>query len=490
MSKFRSILEDIIIPRNSVLKIIYEKRKDEILEIPEGSDTGDYHIFGIVEEIGKKYSEDPDIDLQDYLASLKQAIMRRFRIQASQMKQWLEELKEQENEKDENEEELSDLSQNEEISISLEHSDIDKLEFTEEESEEIEEQDNVESETSDSLDDEESFNIYRKRDVDLNSLEDESEESDESITFSEESSTDNQEIDDLNKEELKDSRLDSTEELSAEEELEELEPQSIPSEAETPIAQPTSTKNKSKERKKIVLSKSNDSSGGFFDDVTVEKKDEKLDKENEEYEDQSYSLYSDEEIAYDRSLSQSDGTATNEKSNRSFKGLVQKARKEYDGEYGGYYSEEDEIRGSLSLEDLLMLNEEQVSKEELGVPKIIEYMIQMTKKIDILSRRLTTVESQMPHTGMLEVGSMFKAYPDRIELYKNNKHYLTLRNTFHNFGHRTDVISMRNHVEYEGDNWVVGISPNVQTSPNIPKYTYSFDPVKFEKILQRLISKK
>lgn len=149
-----------------------------------------------------------------------------------------------------------------------------------------------------------------------------------------------------------------------------------------------------------------------------------------------------------------------------------------------------EVEQGLPSDDFSL---EQIAQPKLGgisLEKIAEHIINQDKKLSLFSARLIKLEEQMPHTGILDIGSMYKVLDRYIELYRFNKHFLTIANRFHNFGYRTEVTGMRFYVEYEGENWVVGMSDNMPSADeNIAVYSYQNDPVKFEKILQKLLAK-
>lgn len=162
-------------------------------------------------------------------------------------------------------------------------------------------------------------------------------------------------------------------------------------------------------------------------------------------------------------------------------------------EYGVSESRDDEYQQDVVLglpSDGINLEELDLKKENVASAKLIEYIINQDKKMNILTARITKIEEQMPHTGMLDIGSMYKVFDQRIELYRFNKHFLTIPNRFHNFGYRTEVTSMKFFVEHEGENWVVGMGNSMPSAnENIPVYSYQNDPVRFEKILQKLLAK-
>lgn len=162
-------------------------------------------------------------------------------------------------------------------------------------------------------------------------------------------------------------------------------------------------------------------------------------------------------------------------------------------EYGVNESRDDEYQQDVVLglpSDGINLEELDLKKENAASAKLIEYIINQDKKMNILTARITKIEEQMPHTGMLDIGSMYKVFDQRIELYRFNKHFLTIPNRFHNFGYRTEVTSMKFFVEHEGENWVVGMGNSMPSAnENIPVYSYQNDPVRFEKILQKLLAK-
>lgn len=162
-------------------------------------------------------------------------------------------------------------------------------------------------------------------------------------------------------------------------------------------------------------------------------------------------------------------------------------------EYGVNESRDDEYQQDVVLglpSDGINLEELDLKKENVASAKLIEYIINQDKKMNILTARITKIEEQMPHTGMLDIGSMYKVFDQRIELYRFNKHFLTIPNRFHNFGYRTEVTSMKFFVEHEGENWVVGMGNSMPSAnENIPVYSYQNDPVRFEKILQKLLAK-
>lgn len=106
----------------------------------------------------------------------------------------------------------------------------------------------------------------------------------------------------------------------------------------------------------------------------------------------------------------------------------------------------------------------------------------------MLEKRLALAEAKLPQTGSLDIGRMYKVYDDRIELYKNNRHFKTVPNRFANFGVDTQASAMNGVVQYEGNFWVVGLSNSITVSDDIEVSSFGVNPHKFEEILKKYLT--
>ena len=150
--------------------------------------------------------------------------------------------------------------------------------------------------------------------------------------------------------------------------------------------------------------------------------------------------------------------------------------------------DESDYEDEIPLVDMITIEKTLMAREELPVKVIMNFMLEQAKKTQMLEKRLALAEAKLPQTGSLDIGRMYKVYDDRIELYKNNRHFKTVPNRFANFGVDTQASAMNGVVQYEGNFWVVGLSNSITVSDDIEVSSFGVNPHKFEEILKKYLT--
>ena len=105
-----------------------------------------------------------------------------------------------------------------------------------------------------------------------------------------------------------------------------------------------------------------------------------------------------------------------------------------------------------------------------------------------VEKKVINIESRMPQVGTLDIGKMYKVFPDHIEIYKSSRLIKSIANRFVDFDHDTLATGLVNStVQYNGKIWGVGISENINISREYAVYNFATNPETMEKVLREFI---
>ena len=105
-----------------------------------------------------------------------------------------------------------------------------------------------------------------------------------------------------------------------------------------------------------------------------------------------------------------------------------------------------------------------------------------------VEKKVINIESRMPQVGTLDIGKMYKVFPDHIEIYKSSRLIKSIANRFVDFDQDTLATGLVNStVQYDGKIWGVGISENINISREYAVYNFATNPETMEKILREFI---
>ena len=103
-------------------------------------------------------------------------------------------------------------------------------------------------------------------------------------------------------------------------------------------------------------------------------------------------------------------------------------------------------------------------------------------------KKVINIESRMPQVGTLDIGKMYKVFPDHIEIYKSSRLIKSIANRFVDFDQDTLATGLVNStVQYDGKIWGVGISENINISREYAVYNFATNPETMEKVLREFI---
>lgn len=105
-----------------------------------------------------------------------------------------------------------------------------------------------------------------------------------------------------------------------------------------------------------------------------------------------------------------------------------------------------------------------------------------------VEKKVINIESRMPQVGTLDIGKMYKVFPDHIEIYKSSRLIKSIANRFVDFDQDTLATGLVNStVQYDGKIWGVGISENINISREYAVYNFATNPETMEKVLREFI---
>lgn len=105
-----------------------------------------------------------------------------------------------------------------------------------------------------------------------------------------------------------------------------------------------------------------------------------------------------------------------------------------------------------------------------------------------VEKKVINIESRMPQVGTLDIGKMYKVFPDHIEIYKSSRLIKSIANRFVDFDQDTLATGLVNStVQYNGKIWGVGISENINISREYAVYNFATNPETMEKVLREFI---
>lgn len=105
-----------------------------------------------------------------------------------------------------------------------------------------------------------------------------------------------------------------------------------------------------------------------------------------------------------------------------------------------------------------------------------------------VEKKVINIESRMPQVGTLDIGKMYKVFPDHIEIYKSSRLIKSIANRFVDFDQDTLATGLANStVQYDGKIWGVGISENINISREYAVYNFATNPETMEKVLREFI---
>lgn len=105
-----------------------------------------------------------------------------------------------------------------------------------------------------------------------------------------------------------------------------------------------------------------------------------------------------------------------------------------------------------------------------------------------IEKKVINIESRMPQVGTLDIGKMYKVFPDHIEIYKSSRLIKSIANRFVDFDQDTLATGLVNStVQYDGKIWGVGISENINISREYAVYNFATNPETMEKVLREFI---
>ena len=106
-----------------------------------------------------------------------------------------------------------------------------------------------------------------------------------------------------------------------------------------------------------------------------------------------------------------------------------------------------------------------------------------------VEKKVINIESRMPQVGTLDIGKMYKVFPDHIEIYKSSRLIKSIANRFVDFDQDTLATGLVNStVQYDGKIWGVGISENINISREYAVYNFATNPETMEKVLREFIN--
>ena len=105
-----------------------------------------------------------------------------------------------------------------------------------------------------------------------------------------------------------------------------------------------------------------------------------------------------------------------------------------------------------------------------------------------VEKKILNIESRLPQVGTLDIGKMYKVFPDHIEIYKSSRLIKSITNRFIDFDQDTFATGLiGNTVQYNGKIWGVGISENINISRDYAIYNFATNPETMEKVLREFI---
>ena len=105
-----------------------------------------------------------------------------------------------------------------------------------------------------------------------------------------------------------------------------------------------------------------------------------------------------------------------------------------------------------------------------------------------VEKKILNIESRLPQVGTLDIGKMYKVFPDHIEIYKSSRLIKSITNRFVDFDQDTFATGLiGNTVQYNGKIWGVGISENINISRDYAIYNFATNPETMEKVLREFI---
>lgn len=105
-----------------------------------------------------------------------------------------------------------------------------------------------------------------------------------------------------------------------------------------------------------------------------------------------------------------------------------------------------------------------------------------------VEKKILNIESRLPQVGTLDLGKMYKVFPDHIEIYKSSRLIKSITNRFVDFDQDTFATGLiGNTVQYNGKIWGVGISENINISRDYAIYNFATNPETMEKVLREFI---
>ena len=105
-----------------------------------------------------------------------------------------------------------------------------------------------------------------------------------------------------------------------------------------------------------------------------------------------------------------------------------------------------------------------------------------------VEKKVINIESRMPQVGTLDIGKMYKVFPDHIVIYKSSRLIKSIANRFVDFDQDTLATGLVNStVQYDGKIWGVGISENINISREYAVYNFATNPETMEKVLREFI---
>ena len=105
-----------------------------------------------------------------------------------------------------------------------------------------------------------------------------------------------------------------------------------------------------------------------------------------------------------------------------------------------------------------------------------------------VEKKILNIESRLPQVGTLDIGKMYKVFPDHIEIYKSSRLIKSITNRFVDFDQDTFATGLiGNTVQYNGKIWGVGISENINISRDYAIYNFATNPDTMEKVLREFI---